>query len=107
MKAVVCVNYGPPEGLQLKDVEKPTEKDGAILVKIHATTVTRGDVILRSLRGPMRFVFVLFFGLGKNKILGHESAGEIDWVGEGVTHFSPKISRVIELDRRIVLNSIK
>jgi NADPH:quinone reductase-like Zn-dependent oxidoreductase len=87
MKAVVVSKYGSPEGLQLKDIEKPTPKVNEILVKIHATTVTRGDVILRSLSYPLRLMFRLAFGLGKNSILGHELAGEIEAIGKDVTLF--------------------
>jgi NADPH:quinone reductase-like Zn-dependent oxidoreductase len=88
MKAVVCTKYGPPEVLQLKEVEKPTPKDDEIRIRIHATTVTRGDVILRSLKFPLRIVFSLAFGLGKNKILGHELAGEVESVGKDVERFA-------------------
>jgi NADPH:quinone reductase-like Zn-dependent oxidoreductase len=84
MKAIVIKKYGPPDGLQLKEVEKPTPKHNEVLIRIHATTVTAGDVILRSLTGPLRIVFGLKFGLGKDKILGHELAGEIEAVGKGV-----------------------
>jgi NADPH:quinone reductase-like Zn-dependent oxidoreductase len=48
MKAVVIAKYGPPEGLQLKEVDKPSPRDNDIPVGIHATTVTRGDAILRN-----------------------------------------------------------
>ena len=83
MKAVVCTKFGSPDGLQLKDVEKPTPAENEILVKIFATTVTRGDAILRSLRFPLR----LLFGLKKNEILGHELAGEIEAIGKDVKRF--------------------
>jgi len=83
VKAVVCTKFGSPDGLQLKDVEKPTPAENEILVKIFATTVTRGDAILRSLRFPLR----LLFGLKKNEILGHELAGEIEAIGKDVKRF--------------------
>jgi NADPH:quinone reductase-like Zn-dependent oxidoreductase len=88
VKAIVCAKYGPAEGLQLREVEKPTPKDDEVLIKIHATTVTIGDVILRSFTGVQRIVFGLFFGLKKNKILGHELAGEVESLGTDVTRFA-------------------
>ena len=87
MKAILCTKYGPVEGLQLKEVEKPIPKANEVLIKIHATTVTIGDAILRGMTGPTRLIFGLFFGLGKDKIFGHELAGEIEAVGEEVTRF--------------------
>jgi NADPH:quinone reductase-like Zn-dependent oxidoreductase len=87
MKAIVCTKYGPPEGLQLKEVEKPTPKEDEVLVRIHATTVTFGDAMLRRLSLPLRLVFRLVGGFGTNRILGHELAGEIEAVGKDVQRF--------------------
>lgn len=87
MKAIVCTKYGPPEGLQLKEVDKPTPKDDEVLIKVHATTVAIGVVMLRSLSLPLRIVFRLVGAIGRNKILGHESAGEIESVGKEVELF--------------------
>jgi NADPH:quinone reductase-like Zn-dependent oxidoreductase len=92
MKAIIYTQYGPPEVLQLQDVEKPTPKAGEVLIKVRAATVTAGDVNIRG------FTFVppgfklfprLIFGLFKPKIpiLGTEIAGDVEAVGEGVTDF--------------------
>ncbi len=89
MKAIVCARYGLPEGLELREVDRPTPRADEVLIKVYATTVTAGDVILRSMTGPQRIVFGLFFGLRRGKILGHELAGEIEAVGVGVTRFKP------------------
>ncbi|UCE10801.1 MAG: NAD(P)-dependent alcohol dehydrogenase [Candidatus Thorarchaeota archaeon] len=90
MKAVVVTKYGPPEGLRIKEIEKPRPKPNELLVKIRATTVTFGDAMLRRMRLPTRLLFGLFMGgLGKNKILGHEFAGVIEQVGDEVTLFRP------------------
>jgi len=91
MKAIICTKYGSPEVLELQDVERPVPKDNEVLIKIHATTVTSGDVVDRSCKVhlsawlPTR----IFMGLTKprRKIPGADLAGEIEAVGKDVTLF--------------------
>jgi len=91
MKAIICTKYGPPEVLQITEVEKPKIKDDEVLIKIHATTVTAGDVKLRSSDFPFMYWLPsrLMFGLTKpkNQIPGCELAGEIVTVGKNVRNF--------------------
>ena len=92
MKAIVYTEYGSPDVLQLKEVEKPTPKDNEILVKVYATTVAAPDVNARGfVFTPTGFKFParLMFGLRKpkNKILGQEVAGEIEAIGKDVKRF--------------------
>lgn len=91
MKAIVYERYGPPDVLQLKEVEKPVPKHNEVLIKTHATTVTSGDWRARSLNVPAGFGIIsrLFFGvLGpRQPILGAELAGEIESVGKDVSKF--------------------
>lgn len=87
MKAIVATKYGSPEVLQLKDVEKPTPKANEVLVRIHASSVTAADTMMR--RGTP-FYGRLFIGLLKpnNPITGTGFAGVVEAVGKDVTHFT-------------------
>jgi NADPH:quinone reductase-like Zn-dependent oxidoreductase len=67
-----------------KSYKKPTPKDNEVLVKIHATTVTSGDVMLRSLAFPFRILFRLVLGVGRSKMLLAEPAGEKESAGKDV-----------------------
>lgn len=87
MKAIVCTKSGSPDVLQLKEVEKPTPKDTEVLVRVHAATVTTGDVVLRKLH-PLLSLPLRLFGLRRKRIPGHELAGEIEAVGKGVKRFA-------------------
>lgn len=99
MKAIVYTQYGSPDVLQLKEIEKPKPKDNEILVRIYAASVNYGDITARNFRNisprqfNMPFPFWLLgriaFGLNKpkNSILGSEFAGEIEAVGKDVTQF--------------------
>jgi len=92
MKAVVYSKYGPPDVLQLRDVEKPIPKDNEIRIKIYATTVTSGDVIVRSFKHIPLFLWLPFriatgFTKPKKPTQGSDFAGEIDAVGENVKLF--------------------
>ena len=92
MKAIVWTKYGPPDGLQLKEVEKPIPKEDEVLIKVHATTVTAGDCEMRSLKFPLYLSLPirLFAGLQRPTritILGQEFAGEIEVVGKAVKRF--------------------
>ena len=92
MKAIVWTKYGPPDGLQLREIDKPSPRHNEVLIRIVAATVTAGDCELRSLKIPVlfRLPMRLYNGLLKPKritILGQELAGEIETTGEDVRQF--------------------
>jgi NADPH:quinone reductase-like Zn-dependent oxidoreductase len=86
MKAIVMTNYGGPEVLQYKDVDKPTPTENQVLVKVHSASLNASDFeVMRGawtgrLGGPMRT---------KHKILGTDIAGTVEMVGSNVTRFQP------------------
>ncbi|MBU0558174.1 MAG: NAD(P)-dependent alcohol dehydrogenase, partial [Bacteroidetes bacterium] len=86
MKAVICTKYGPPEVLQLKEVEKPIPKDNEILIRIFTVVVATEDPLQR--KGKPYFARVIIgFTKPKKSILGTEFAGEIEAVGKDVKLF--------------------
>ena len=92
MKAIVWTEYGPPEVLQLKEVERPIPKDNEVRIRIYATTVTTGDCEQRSLNLPIWYRLVMRAVVGLKRptritILGMELAGEIESVGKEVRRF--------------------
>ena len=91
MKAIICTKYGPPEVLQLKELVKPIPKDDEVLIRVYATTVTSGDVRLRSFTWAPWFWLPgrIMYGLRKPRktIPGNELAGEIESVGKDATRF--------------------
>jgi len=99
MKAILYTEYGSPNVLQLRDVEKPTPRDHEILIRIHATPVNYGDTLARNFKevSPRKFNMPFFFwlparivfGISKPKIniLGSELAGQIEAVGKDVKRF--------------------
>ena len=86
MKAVINEKYGPPEVLQLVEIEKPVPKENEVLIKIYATTVTAGDCEMRHLKLPLAYQLMLRMGFGirgpRNIKTGTEVAGEIEAVGK-------------------------
>lgn len=99
MKAIGYTEYGPPDVLQLKEVDKPTPKDNEVLIRIQAVSVNYGDIVARNFGNirarefnmPLLFWLPTRIGFGFNKpkkqILGNEFAGEIEAVGKDVTRF--------------------
>jgi NADPH:quinone reductase-like Zn-dependent oxidoreductase len=87
MKAVVHARYGPPDVLQLKEVERPAPKDNEVLVKVRAASVNAADWHL--MRGKPFLMRLMGFGLlePKSKILGADMAGRVEAVGKGVKQF--------------------
>lgn len=86
MKAIVCTKYGPPEVLEVRDVETPTPKDNEVQIRIHATAVVATDPMFR--KGEP-FITRFFNGLTKptHAIPGDVLAGEIEAVGKAVTKY--------------------
>jgi len=101
VKAIVYTEYGSPDVLRLQEIDKPAPRDNEILIKIHATSVTYGDLRARNMGNisPRQFTMLMpfwlltrmYFGFRKPKvnIPGAELAGEVEAVGRDVTRFRP------------------
>lgn len=99
MKAIIYTEYGPPDVLHLKEVEKPAPRDNEVLIRIYAVSVNIGDIWARNFKEitPSKFTMPLplwlparlYFGFTKPRIniLGSEFAGEIEAIGKNVKRF--------------------
>jgi NADPH:quinone reductase-like Zn-dependent oxidoreductase len=94
MRAIVYDRYGPPEVLRLEEVERPVPGDHEVLVRVHATTVSRADCATRDgnrRSGPAAMLLSrLVYGVRrpKRRILGSEFAGQVAAVGAAVRSFA-------------------
>jgi NADPH:quinone reductase-like Zn-dependent oxidoreductase len=91
MQAVVCTRYGPPEVLELREIDKPVPAENEILIKVHATSVTAADFRVRSFTFPSIVRWPVRLALGarqpRRAVLGTELAGEVEAVGSNVRRF--------------------
>jgi NADPH:quinone reductase-like Zn-dependent oxidoreductase len=91
MKAIICTAYGSPDVLKLQEVEKPHPIEHQVLIRIHATTVSRADCEIRrfNFAGWIWLPLRLFFGVFRPRvrILGEEFAGVVEANGRGETAF--------------------
>jgi NADPH:quinone reductase-like Zn-dependent oxidoreductase len=88
MKAIVHSRYGPPDVLELNDIDQPVITDDAVLVRVHAAAVGKGDWL--TVRG-LPYIARLRYGLRKPKhpVPGFDVAGRIEAVGKNVTQLQP------------------
>ncbi|HET9911472.1 MAG TPA: NAD(P)-dependent alcohol dehydrogenase [Anaerolineales bacterium] len=99
MKAIVYTEYGPPDVLKFKDVDKPAPKDNEVLIRVYATSVNIGDIWARNFKeiSPRKFSMPfplwlparMYFGFTKPRvnILGSEFAGQVEGAGKDVKRF--------------------
>lgn len=93
MKAITYSHYGPPDVLQIKDVEEPVPRDDEILIRVRAAEATKADCEMRSFNFSVKWFWLpLRIALGVSKprrqILGGYFSGEIESVGKKATGFS-------------------
>lgn len=92
MKAVVWTKYGSADGLGLQEMADPVPEDNQVLIRVHATTVTAGDIETRSLRFPLWLALLMRLYMGpiqpRQIILGQELAGQVVAAGKDVSRFA-------------------
>ena len=93
MKAITYSNYGPPEVLQIKDVDKPVPKDDEVLIRVRAAEATKADCEMRGFRFSVKWFWLpLRIAVGVRKprrqILGSYFSGVVESIGKDVTQFS-------------------
>jgi NADPH:quinone reductase-like Zn-dependent oxidoreductase len=93
VKAIICPGYGPPEVLQITEVERPTPADDEVCIKVHATAVTASDIFIRGSQIPLRYLVPMRLMIGLTKprksIIGLVLAGEVESVGRHIRRFAP------------------
>lgn len=93
MKAAICTAYGPPEVLQVRDIDQPAPKRDEVLIRICATTVTASDCIVRGFKlsrwSPKGLSMGLMLGFTRprNPVIGNILAGEVEAIGKNVSRF--------------------
>ncbi|MFA9558977.1 NAD(P)-dependent alcohol dehydrogenase [Evansella sp. AB-rgal1] len=87
MKAILCKKAGSPDVLKLVEIKKHKAKPKELCVKVYASSVTRGDVILRKIPRFILFPIGLMFGFKAMQVPGVEFAGEVEDIGENVNDF--------------------
>ena len=98
MKAIAHHEYGPPDVLDLEDLDRPVAEDGEVLVRVCGVAVNPGDW---DLMNGTPYVLRLMTGLRrpKNKVLGLAVAGRIEAVGSNVSKFQPGDEVYAEIGR--------
>lgn len=86
MKAVIVTKQGNSNFLQIQEIDKPIPKDNEVLIKVYASTVTSGDIIMRK-AGIFLLLLLRVLGFHKKKIPGTEFSGIIEAIGKDVTGF--------------------
>jgi NADPH:quinone reductase-like Zn-dependent oxidoreductase len=93
MKAIICTKYGPPDVLQLAEVDRPVPKEDELLIEIKASAVTASDIFIRSSNIPVKFKIPMRLMIGifkpRKKIIGLIFTGRVNSVGKKIQRFSP------------------